>query len=306
MDVTQLPYMGLPTFLRSPLVTTPSSADVTFVGVPYDLGGSNKPGSRYGPRAIREASMMYAYQTKGASFQGIYDVDLDTMLLSGKKIVDAGDIETFPADRVKSMQCITDRLTELRKTNSLLAVIGGDHSIAYPSVSTLTERLTVVHIDAHTDFMTYDAEDYCAHGVVMRKISDLEQVGKIIHCGVRGLLNSPMGVRETRSQGNIIITSHQIHSESIDAIRRVLTEDQTYYVSFDIDALDPSIAPGTGTPEPGGLTYAQTRDILYAVTQAGKVAGIDLVEVNPTLDASGTTALHAARLLIDFLGGCVK
>lgn len=299
-----LPFVGHHTFLRSRVVSDRKNivADISFVGVPFDSGSSNRPGSRYGPQHIREASMLYSYSNTPDKFKGLYDVDEDKYLLSDIDIIDTGDIEVLPTNLHATREHITEEIRKIYNANSFPVSVGGDHSISYGCISPIQEPITVIHFDAHCDFMDLSSDDYCAHGNVMRKVSELQNIEKIIHIGIRGLFNSEDGVKESKKRGNIILKANDVLTTGTDILTDYLSPLKKYYISFDIDVLDPVFAPGTGTPEPGGLSYLLARDLLRKIALNHHVKGIDLVEINPLYDPMKITGIYAMRLLIDFLG----
>src|SRR3989344_437743 len=299
-----VPYTGIARFLRGDIKEerTDFKSDIVFVGVPYDGGTSNRPGARYGPQALRAASMFYCYGEKGRKFQGIYDVDKRKKILEGVSIADTGDIETFSNNQNLTLELIMEEMGKVYKASKVAVIAGGDHSISYGSISQLGEECDVIHFDAHTDYMDPDNDSYCAHGTVMNKVSQLAHVRRIVHCGIRGLLNSEYSVGKAVENGDVVVTAEEVHKKGTGIIQEYLTKDVPYYVTFDVDVLDPSIAPGTGTPEPGGFSYRQMREMLSIVGRTHKLRAIDVVEVNPLFDQTTNTAQHAVRLLIDLLG----
>lgn len=299
-----VPYTGIARFLRGDIreERTDFKSDIVFVGIPYDAGASNRPGARYGPQALRAASMLYSYGEKGRKFQGTYDAEKGKRILGGISIADAGDIETFSNDPNLTLEIIMEEMGKVYKASKVAVIAGGDHSISYGSVVQLGEECDVIHFDAHTDYMDTENDSYCAHGTVMNKVSQLAHVRRIVHCGIRGLLNSEDSIGKAVKNGDIVITAEEVHKRGTGIIQEYLSKDVHHYITFDIDVLDPSIAPGTGTPEPGGFSYRQMRELLLIVGKTRKLRAIDVVEVNPLFDQTTNTAQHAVRLLIDLLG----
>ena len=299
-----VPYTGIARFLRGDIQEERNDfkSDIVFVGVPYDSGTSNRPGARYGPQVLRAVSMLYCYGEKGHKFQGVYDVDKGKRVLERVSIADAGDIETFSNYPNLTLEIIMKEMEKVYKSSKVAVIAGGDHSISYGSIAQLGEECDVIHFDAHTDYMDSENDSYCAHGTVMNKVSQLTHVRRIVHCGIRGLLNSEDSIGNAVENGDIVITAEEVHKKGIEILEQYLSGDVPYYVTVDIDVLDPSIAPGTGTPEPGGFSYRQMRDMLSIVGKTHKLRAIDVVEVNPLFDQTTNTAQHAVRLLIDLLG----
>jgi agmatinase len=182
---------------------------------------------------------------------------------------------------------------------------GGDHSVSFPIIRAHAghRQINVVQFDTHLDFRDEGSGASCTHGSSMRRASELEGVDHITQIGIRGLLNSPVSHMSARAAGNAIVTTQELRSIGAEtAIAMVPPGD--CYVTIDIDVFDPSIAPGTGTPEPGGLSYVEMKALLVALTNRRDITicGFDLVEVNPLFDHAGTTALLASRVILDFLG----
>lgn len=185
-------------------------------------------------------------------------------------------------------------------------VLGGDHSISFPVLRAFSDiPLHVVQFDTHLDLMDDAMGIKYSHANPMKRISELENVTSITHIGIRGLNNMPDWVEETKKGKSKFFTAAEVHEKGLDFISSQIPETENLYITLDIDVLDPSVAPGTGTPEPGGLTYLQLRDLLRLTALKGKLAGMDLVEVNPLYDPSGRTAQVAARLIIDLLGAAM-
>ncbi len=308
IPIFQAPYMGIPTFLRSELVRdrTKVNSDICFVGIPYDSGASNRPGARYGPRAFREASMIYAYSVLGKPLDDVFDAEEGTSILDKVSIIDSDDIFIVPENRDISERIITEEIKKVLSNESFPLVVGGDHSISYAVIRAYQEPITILQFDAHSDYMSEEYIQTCPHGTTMRRASKLKNVNRIIHCGIRGLLNSRQGLEDTISDGNIVITTKQVLNKGADALYSELDPNERYYITFDTDFLDPVIAPGTGTPEPGGIDYSLTRELLRKTAINYQVVGIDFVELNPLFDNTSNSAQHLVRLAIDFLGARKK
>ncbi|HMF29942.1 MAG TPA: agmatinase [Candidatus Lokiarchaeia archaeon] len=274
--------------------------DMAVIGAPLDQGSFNRTGARLGPRGIRDASQLY-----GTAFlpdRGMYDVELGRYKLANTKIVDLGDIPVAPTLSEENLDFITDGVKEILQHNVFPVVLGGDHSITYPVIRAFEDvPLDIVHFDTHMDFGDDMLGVTISHANPIKRSSELEQVKHITQIGIRGLLNPDLYIDEAKEFGARVITASEVIKAGTDWVVNQIPEAENIYVTFDIDALDPSVAPGTGTPEPGGLTYLQMREMLTALPQKGKIVGFDLVEVNPLYDPAGTTAQVAARLILDFL-----
>jgi agmatinase len=300
-------YEGIPSFCRVSMCfdLNELQADVAVVGICVDTGTSYRSGTRLGPKAIREASMPYSMgYTQQAGF---YDVELRRHLLSGVRIVDCGDIPTLPTLFVETLGVITQYISEIRACGAIPMVLGGDHSISFPVVRAFHDvPVHVVQFDTHLDFMDEVMGIRYSHANPMKRISELTHVTGLTQIGIRGLLNPPQWVEDTKCGKSTFFTADEVRDRGVEFIVSQIPQSEHIYVSLDIDSLDPSVAPGTGTPEPGGLTYLELRALLRACARKGKLAGADLVEVNPLFDHSGRTAQVAARLIIDLLGAAFE
>jgi agmatinase len=308
IPIVQAPYMGIPSFLRSEIARdrTKINSNVCFIGIPYDTGTSNRPGARYGPKAFREASMIYAYAVLGKPLDDIFDAEECKSLLGQISIIDSNDIFVIPENRDLSERIITEEIRKVLSNSSFPLVVGGDHSISYPVIRAYEKPLTILQFDAHSDYMSEEYLQTCPHGTTMRRASKLENVKKIIHCGIRGLLNSKQGLEDTISDGNVVITTSQLKEKGFDALYHVLDQNETYYITFDTDILDPVIAPGTGTPEPGGIDFVLAQQLIKQIVRNYQVIGCDFVELNPLYDQTSNTAQHLVRLSIDLIGNIPK
>ncbi len=301
MSNADLPFVGIPTFCKVPFTQNLDNIDVAIVGAPLDQGVTNRPGARYGPKAIREASQIYG------SFlvpnQGIYDVELDGFKLAKTKIIDYGDVPVMPTLCELNLNSITSAVRKITRRNIFPITLGGDHSITFPVVRAFKQyEMDIVHFDTHLDFMDESVGLSISHANPIKQISNLPNIHKITQIGIRGLLN-PIFVKQAAVKyGAQIITAEKAIKQGTNwVLDQILIESENIYVTIDIDALDPSCAPGTGTPEPGGFSYLQMREMLTNLPKKGNIVGFDLVEVNPLYDPTGITAQVAARLIIDFI-----
>jgi len=296
-------YEGIPSFCRMPMCfdLDDLEADVAIVGLCIDTGTTNRSGTRHGPKAIREASMLYAM---GYSRQtGFHDVELGKHMLAGARIIDCGDIPTLPTLFEETLGIATQFVKDIRASGAVPVVLGGDHSISFPIVRAFDDTpVHVVQFDTHLDLMDESMGIRYSHANPMKRISELEHVTGLTHIGIRGLLNSPEWLKEAEDGKSTFYTADEVYEKGPEFIADQIPESDNIYVTLDIDSLDPTEAPGTGTPEPGGLTYRQLRTMLRILAQKGKLVGMDLVEVNPLFDPTGRTAQVAARLIIDLLG----
>jgi agmatinase len=199
---------------------------------------------------------------------------------------------------------VTHDVRHILDRHALPIVLGGDHSITFPILRAFEghEPITIVHFDAHTDYRDEVHGVRFAHGSAMRRCSELPWVRNVYSIGIRSLRTLGEEVDALERRGNVIIPAWDIHESDVSSIVDRLPTGRSVYISFDIDGMDPSIAPGTGTPEVGGLNFAQGRALLQAVCARNRVIGFDMVEVNPLFDSGQITALLATQLIVETLG----
>jgi agmatinase len=296
-----MPYAGIATFAGYPLWQADTKADAVFLGVPYDEGTTYRPGTRFGPRAVRDASMFYSYEKQEDRF---FDADRRQWVLSGKRIVDAGDVSIEPVSWGKNWEAITQAVGCILQAGALPAVVGGDHSITHPVVRAFEgRRFHYVHFDSHLDCDVLETGATHASPVVHVLESGLAQSITIL--GVRGLSNSGHEFAWIRDQGATIITARELRAHLRQPASPCFPAGD-YYVSLDIDFFDPSLAPATGTPEPGGFFFHEFCDLIDLIRGAGKIIGFDVVEVNPLLEAQTAITPHlAARCVLELLSAAL-
>ena len=299
-----LSSFGVASFLKAPVVSLDGdwSADVAFLGVPFDQATGFRTGTRFGPRAIRDISVRLSSLSAG-NRSGYFDLRSgDTR--AACSFVDAGDVDILPLLWERDFDHITAAVSEVLKRGALALCAGGDHSVSFPLIRAYADRgpLTVVQFDAHLDYRDDAMGVRYGHGNVLRRVRELPFVEKIVSLGIRSLRTRKEDREAHASDGNLIVPSWDIHAKTPDVIADLLPKDRNVYVTFDIDAFDPGIAPGTGTPEVGGLTYEQGRRLLELVVTRNRLVGFDLVEVNPSLDVSQITALLAMQVMVEAVG----
>ena len=292
-------FVGIRTFLSAPYQPDLDklSADFAVLGVPFDEGTWGQPGERYGPRDLRENSQEYAHDLT----EGFYYIDGDRTLLKGKRWVDVGDVIVYPTVPAETGQKITDAVKTILAKKSFPIILGGDHSITFPVIRAYDVPLTVVHIDAHLDTWN-GAKGNLDHASWVLRVAKLPSVKKIVQLGMRGIANDPEAARNAKALGTKIVTGEEIHRRGVSAAIEAIPQSENIYVTFDVDSMDPTLAPGTGTLEPGGLTFPEIDELMLGIPKKGKLVGVDIVEVNPYRDPSGRTAQTAIRLLVDLLG----
>jgi agmatinase len=300
-------YVGPSTFSNLPWVTDPAElaerrVDVAIVGAPYDDMVTHRPGARFGPRAIREAQY---------SSGSLNSLQLDVEPYDVLAVVDAGDANLVPAQPERGHAMIFRKVLEVASTGAIPIVLGGDHSITWPSVSAVAEvrrpgSVGVVHFDAHADTAPDSWGQLAGHGSPMRRLIESGAVRgpNFVQVGLRGYWPPPAVLDWMREQGlrwHLMTEIETRGAEAVidDAIDEALDGPDVVYLSVDIDVVDPGLAPGTGTPEPGGML---SRELLRAVRRiVGRVelAGMDVVEVSPPYDWAESTATLANRVVLE-------
>jgi agmatinase len=300
-----LPSVGLATFLRSPVCEdfAKIDADVAVLGIPYDCGIGFRPGTRFGPREIRNYSTRYA-GWGGALPSGYWDVNHKRRYLHGVRIVDCGDVDITYYDIDINRRKITTSVEAILDRAALPVLIGGDHSVTFPNVEAFSRfgPLDIVHIDAHMDWIDNVDGVRFANGSPLRRSKELPFVRHMAHLGIRDVRTREGDYNDALKAGARVITREEIRDNGVVHTLEQLPALGNTYVTIDIDGLDPSIAPGTGSPTVDGLLYHEVRAILQGVAKRGKVVGFDLVEVNPFIDVHGQTCLLATTLILEFLG----
>jgi len=297
-----MPFAGIATFAGYPLWQSAQQTDAVVLGIPYDEGTTYRPGARFGPRAIRDASMFYSYDKQEDRF---YDADRRKWILSGKSIADAGDVPIEPLCLEKNWAAITRSVAVILESGAIPAVFGGDHSITYPVIKAFEgQKFHYVHFDTHVDCDRIFESGF-THGTPVLHILKEDLAESITIVGVRGLTNSPHDVLWIQEQGIHIITARELRSNLLSPIPGLFKEGN-YYLSLDIDFFDPATAPGTGTPEPGGLFFPDFSDLVHLIAGRGRVMGFDVVEVNPLLDGPGAVTAHlAARCALELMSAAL-
>jgi agmatinase len=279
-------------------------AAVAFVGVPFDLGTTLRPGARFGPQAIRAASTWWSYAADdGDAAGGWYDLALGRWILRDVTMADVGDVEIAAADVAANFDRITQAVGAVLGAGSFPVVVGGDHSITFPALRAFGahDPLHVVQFDAHQDFVDERRGVRFGHGNAIRRASELPFVQGITQIGIRALQKYPEPLRASAAYGIRVVTPAALRADGAAAALDAIPQDAACYLSLDIDALDIAAAPGTGTPEPGGLQYAEVRDAVAVLARRARLVGMDLVEVSPPYDWAEVTSRTAARLILDTL-----
>ncbi len=299
-----LPFVGIATFGKNPYVQDWQSidADVAILGAPFDFGTQWRAGARFGPRAIREASTLFSFGHGGA-----YDHEDDVTYLPADKvrIVDIGDADIVHTDTIKSHANIEYGVRQILKAGALPIVLGGDHSINIPCINAFEDQEPVhlVQIDAHLDFVDERHGVRFGHGNPMRRAAEKDYVTGLSQIGIRNVSSTAkQGYEDARAMGSDIMSVRQFRKLGLEQVLARIPSGVRYYITIDIDGFDPSIAPGTGTPSHGGFLYYEGLELLAGLARQGTIAGIDLVEVAPDYDHTGTTAILAAQILMNTIG----
>ncbi|MEV7041902.1 agmatinase [Amycolatopsis sp. NPDC051061] len=299
LDSSRVPrFAGFATFARLPRIDQVDHADIAVVGVPFDSGVSYRPGARFGPAAVREASRLLRP----------YHPELDVSPFAEQQVVDAGDIVVNPFDIGEAIETLQQEAEALQANGTRLVTVGGDHTIALPLLRAAAKKhgpVALLHFDAHLDtWDTYFGEPY-THGTPFRRASEegILDTSALSHVGTRGPLYGKRDLEEDRRLGFGIVTSGDVLrrgvAETVDALRQRIG-DRPLYVSVDIDVLDPAHAPGTGTPEAGGMTSRELLEILRGLRDLNLI-GADVVELAPAYDHAEITAIAVSHVAYDLV-----
>ena len=295
-ETALLRYAGVATLLRRPLVSDPSGVDIALIGVPYDGATENRPGARHGPREVRNMSSL-TRSIHHVTRINPYEVC---------KIADLGDVNfSNPFDLQQCFTDITDFYSKICAAGAMPLSVGGDHSISFPILRAVAAERPVgmVHIDAHTDTSDHEFGHKLTHGTPFRRALEegLLDPKRTIQIGIRGAQNSEESWHGSEDAGIRVMYMEEFTSlgveATVDEARRVVGQEPTY-ISFDIDSIDPAFAPGTGTPEIGGMTPIQAQALIRGLAGLNLIGG-DVVEVSPPFDPTGNTALVGATMLYE-------
>ncbi|WP_273524768.1 agmatinase [Rhodosalinus sediminis] len=298
-----LPFTGIASFGKRPVVTDWAAieAEAAILGAPFDGGTQFRPGARFGPRAVREASTLFSFGHAGA-----YDHEDDvTYLPPSVRIVDAGDADIVHTDTEASHANIETGVRALLDAGALPVVIGGDHSVTIPAIRAFAGRapVHVLQIDAHLDFVDERHGVRHGHGNPMRRAAEQPHVSGLTQVGIRNVSSTAReGYAAARAMGSDILSVRQARALGPAGVAARVPAGARVYLTIDIDGFCPSIAPGTGTPSHGGFLYYEVLEMLQIVAREHEIAGIDLVEVAPDHDAGQVTSILAAQLLLNVLG----
>jgi agmatinase len=306
-DVT---FLGVPRCdVRDPVSL--DGADVVVLGAPFDGGTSHRAGARFGPQAIRQA----CYLAHDASRPSLA---LRVDGLRDLAVRDAGDVEMFSGDIVRSLQALEEAVTTIATGGAVPVVLGGDHSVTWPDVTGVAARygagrVSVVHFDAHADTGDVEFGSLYGHGQPMRRLIESGAVrgDRFFQIGLRGYWPGPetlawMAEQGMRSYEMSEVTARGLDTCLTEVFAAALDDCDAVFLSVDVDVVDPGMAPGTGTPEPGGLTARQLLDAVRRTCLELPVAGVDVVEVSPPYDTAEVTALLANRVVLEALSALAR
>jgi len=299
VDATQMPrYGGIATFALLPQINEVTDVDVAIVGVPFDSGVSYRPGARFGPSHVREASRLLRP----------YNPEVNVSPFATQQVADAGDFAANPFDIEEAISSIHKSYDQLSERAKKIVTIGGDHTITLPILRSLKAKhgaISVVHFDAHLDtWDSYFGADY-THGTTFRRASEeglLDPEG-CMHIGIRGPLYDAKDLTDDKALGFQIFSSVEFQDLGVSAAiekMKARVGNRPLYISIDIDVLDPAHAPGTGTPEAGGLTSRELLSVLRA-TAGMNVIGADIVEVAPAYDHAQITGIAASHVMYELI-----
>ena len=299
-----LPFVGICTFGKYSYIEDwdKIKADIAVLGAPFDAGSQFRSGARMGPRGIREASTLFSFGHGGA-----YDHEDDITYLPADttRIVDIGDADIIHTDTIQSHANIEFGVKKILEAKAIPVVLGGDHSVNIPCINAFRNEdpIHIIQIDAHLDFVNERHGVRFGHGNPMYRASEKEYVSGMTQIGIRNVSSTAReGYIEAKERGSKIFSVRQFRKMGISQILNTIPKNIRYYLTIDIDAFDPSIASGTGTPSHGGFYYYEILELIDGLTKQGNIVGLDLVEVAPDYDITNSTSTLAAQLLMNIMG----
>ncbi|WP_246665157.1 agmatinase [Neorhizobium sp. P12A] len=299
IDAAVVPrFAGIPSFMRLPILDTAEGLDIAMFGVPWDGGTTNRAGARHGPREVRSQSSLMR------STHHVSGIEPFSMA----RVADIGDLSVNPIDLADGLKRIEDGVAAVVAAGALPLGIGGDHLTTLPALRAVARNRPVglIHFDAHSDTNdTYFGDNPYTHGTPFRRAIEegLLDPKKVVQIGIRGSIYEPGEHKWAKDQGIRIIYIEEFAARGAEAVMaeaRSIVGDAPTYVSFDIDSIDPSMAPGTGTPEIGGFTTREAQQLVRLIDGVN-VVGADVVEVAPPFDIAGLTALAGATIAFELL-----
>jgi agmatinase len=285
---------------------------VAVIGVPFDLGTTFRPGTRFGPRALRDVSPGAPSRPEPGEkmWKGYYDYEEEERLLEDVSRADVGDVNIMPADFMPNFDRISDAIKKILAKGALPVVLGGDHSITFPVLrgyEGIQRKIHIIHFDSHLDFSDGGGFVRFAHGNPLRRSIELSWISGLTSLGIRGLSGNTEAFEEGQAMGVQVIPALKMLKMGIKEAIASIPQAANYYITFDVDVIDPSLLTGTGTPVPGGFTYYQAKEALQEIAKkGGKIVGYEFVEVDPEYEVFETSSRMSARLIMDFLGAIFK
>lgn len=301
-----LPFVGIASFGKYPICEDIDNlqADVAIMGMPSDMGIQGPSGTRLGPRDIRIKSTYYF------GLNGTYDPERDDMYLGDPwKIFDCGDVDIIHGDLKQSFDNCEDMVRKIVQKGAMPVVLGGDHGITIPVAKAMDsyEDITLIQFDAHLDWADERGGQKFGNGSPCRRISEMKHFTGMAQLGVRGVGSSlKSDFDDARKYGSLIMSPKEIRNMGLKETIEKIPVSKNYFVTIDVDAIDGSLAPGSGSPSFGGFNYDEMNEMLELISKKGKIVGFDFVEVSPNYDSNGTTSLLASRLILDFIGFILK
>jgi guanidinopropionase len=299
VDAAEVPrFAGHSTFMRLPAVQTAEGLDIALVGIPWDGGTTNRAGARHGPREVRSQSSL---------MRRVHHVS-GTEPFSIANVADVGDLSINPINLIDGLNRIESGMTDIVATGAIPLSVGGDHLTTLPVLRAVARKRPVglIHFDAHSDTNDrYFGDNPYTHGTPFRRAIEegLLDAKRIVQVGIRGSIYDPGEHDWAKEQGVRIIYMEEFVDRGAEAVMRealAIAGDQPTYVTFDIDCIDPSMAPGTGTPEAGGFTTREAQQMIRLL-EGVNIVGADVVEVSPPFDLAGMTALAGATMMFELL-----
>lgn len=318
-------FAGINTFMKTPYcedIRKVGNYEAAFLGIPFDTGTTYRPGTRFGPQGVRRISAVY----DGYCVDGAVDIfeELD--------ICDAGDVFVIPGNIEKTFDQVSKAVSHVFRSGAFPILVGGDHSLGYPNVRGIAPHIDgnvgIIHIDRHIDMQEMDMDERMhttpwfwtsnghEHGMTHGEHSHMHDVGlancppkNLVQMGIGGWYGSRPGSKVARERGSSVLTMTDIQELGIKGAAEVALElawkdAKAVYLSYDIDSIDPGFAPGTGTPEPGGLNPREALELVRLIAREG-LCGMEVVEVSPPYDVNDNTSQLACRIILDALGTMV-
>ncbi len=303
-----LPSVGLISMFRSPICEDLSTidADIAFLGIPYDGGIGFRPGTRFGPRDIRTYSVRYSAWGSNVP-SGYWDVNQRKRFLKGVRMVDCGDVDIAYYDFETNRRKMTQSIEAILDRGAFPVLLGGDHSVTFPNVCAFSRfgPVDIVHIDAHMDWRDEVGGVRHANASPLRRSKELPFVRHMVHLGIRDVRTSADQIADAEAAGAMVFTRQQIRELGPEAVVERMPRLGNVFVTIDIDGLDPSLVPTTGTPEPGGLGWYETLYLIRKIAEKRRIIGMDLVEFSKA-ENSDAPAFLCAKLVYKTLAYIFK